>query len=137
DGRAARRADRARVAKDAVLDAHARPLAVLLSGHERHARAGGDGRERLAAEPARHDRGEIVIAADLRRRMLLEREQGVVPIHAAPIVAHENESLASFLELDVDATGARVERVLDELLHDGRGTLDDLARGDAVGERLG
>jgi len=50
------------------------------------------------------------------------------------VVAHANEGGAASLDVDGDARRARVERVLDELFDDARGTLDDLAGGDLVRE---
>jgi hypothetical protein len=64
----------------------------------------------------------------------LEGEQRVVAVHPGTVVRDPHEREAPFLHVDRDGAGARVERVLDELLHDRRGTLDDLARGDLVHE---
>ena len=47
------------------------------------------------------------------------------------------ERLAAALQLDSDVAGAGVERVLDQLLDDGRRALDDLARRDLVGDGIG
>jgi len=55
-----------------------------------------------------------------------------LPGHAAAIVDDANEAPAAQFDRDVDATGARVERILDELLDDGGRPLDDLARRDAI-----
>jgi hypothetical protein len=67
----------------------------------------------------------------------LERELGVGARHAVPVVADAHERRAAVLDLDVDAAGTRVERVLAELLDDGRRPLDHLAGRDLVDEVVG
>jgi hypothetical protein len=53
------------------------------------------------------------------------------------VVAHADQADAAFLEIDVDAARAGIERVLDEFLHHRRRPFDDLARGDLVDEGVG
>jgi hypothetical protein len=62
----------------------------------------------------------------------LEREQRVVALHADAVVADADRQAPALLDRDVDRRGARVERVLDQLLHRRRGALDHLAGGDLV-----
>src|SRR5271166_3857512 len=64
--------------------------------------------------------------------MALDGEVEIFRGHAAAIVDDANEPPAAQFDRDVDAAGARVERILDELLDDGGRPLDDLARRDAV-----
>ena len=45
--------------------------------------------------------------------------------------------IAIAIELDVDACGARIDGVLEQLLDHGRGPLDDLAGGDLADQRVG
>ena len=52
------------------------------------------------------------------------------------VVGDADEAHAAVLEVDRDPARAGVERVLDELLHDRRRALDDLAGGDLHRERL-
>ncbi len=66
--------------------------------------------------------------------MALDRKAEVFGRHPAAIVDDADEGPAARFDHDIDAGGARVERVLDEFLHDGGGPLDDLARRDAVDE---
>ena len=56
------------------------------------------------------------------------------PWHPAAIVDDADEPPAAEFDHDIDAGRARVERILDEFLHDGGRPLDDLARRDAVDE---
>ena len=53
-------------------------------------------------------------------------------VHAAPVVGDADEPPPARLDRDLDASCARVERVLDELLDRRSRPLDHLARGDAV-----
>ena len=91
-----------------------------------------DRRQRLAAKAEGLDRRQIVRGPDLARRVALERQPRVVGLHPLAVVFDANQPLAAELGRDGDATGAGVEAVFDELLDDGRGALDHLARGDLV-----
>ena len=71
---------------------------------------------------------------DLARRVPLDRQPRVVRLHALAVVFDANQLLAAELDGDADAAGAGVERVLDQLLDDRGGPLDDFAGGDLVGE---
>ncbi|MNC95389.1 hypothetical protein D3C83_124970 [compost metagenome] len=53
------------------------------------------------------------------------------------VVAHLDEGLPPLLQLHPDVGRPRVDRVLDQLLHHRRRTLDHLARGDLVGNIAG
>jgi len=64
--------------------------------------------------------------------MALDGEVEIFRGHAAAIVDDANEAPAAQFDRDVDAAGARVERILDELLDGGGRPLDDLARRDAI-----
>src|SRR5205085_8746847 len=66
--------------------------------------------------------------------MALEREPRILRLHPFPIVFDLDLLLAAELDVNPDASRARVERVLDELLDDGRGAFDDLARRYLVGK---
>ena len=69
--------------------------------------------------------------------MALKREQRVVAGHAPAIVGDADQASAAGLNLDADAGGAGIERVLQQLLDDGGGAVDDLAGGDLVGDLVG
>ena len=75
--------------------------------------------------------------AKLGGGMALDGERQIVARHAAAVVGDADEPPAAAREHDLDSASARVEGVLDQLLHDGSRPLDDLAGGDAVDDRLG
>ena len=101
---------------------------------QREVRHRGDARQRLAAEAERRDALEVVGAADLARRVPLDRQPRVLRLHPLAVVLDANQLLAAELDGDRDAPRAGVDRVLDQLLDDRRRPLDDLAGGDLVGE---
>ena len=90
--------------------------------------------QRFPAKAHRRDAREVVEGPDLRRRVPLERERRVLGPHSGAVVENGDSEDAAALDVDGDAARARVERVLDELLHRRGGPLDDLARGDLVHE---
>jgi hypothetical protein len=62
----------------------------------------------------------------------LESEARVGRRHPGAVVLDADQRLAAQLDRDRDAPGARVEGVLDQLLHDRGRAFDDLARGNLV-----
>ena len=77
---------------------------------------------------------EIVGAADLARRVPLDRQPRVLRLHPLAVVLDADLLLAAELDVNREAARAGVDRVLDQLLDDRGGPLDDLAGGDLVGE---
>ena len=77
---------------------------------------------------------EVLEAAELAGGVPLQRQPGVLRPHPRAVVRHADEAEAALLRLDGDGPGARVERVLHQLLHDRGGPLHDLAGGDLVDE---
>ena len=69
--------------------------------------------------------------------MALEGQQSVVAIHAVAIVGDADQLSPAALNLDANAHGSSVERVLKELLDHGRGPIDHLAGGDLIGNLIG
>ncbi len=78
-----------------------------------------------------------VVVGELRGGVALDREVEVVARHALAVVADADEPPAAAVGHDLDAVRAGIERILDQLLHDARRTLDHLAGGDAVDHGLG
>ena len=103
------------------------------SRSQHQARDRGNRRQSFAAEPERGDGEQVVGRADLARGVALESKQRVVAAHAAAVVRGMDAPLPSSLDLNLDAPRASVERVFQELLDDRRRPLDNLARGDFVG----
>ena len=98
---------------------------------DRQPRHGADRRQRLAAEPERADRDQIVIGK-LRGGMALDRKHQVGARHALAVIGHADETAAAAVGEHVDAARAGVERIFHKFLDDARRALDDLARGNAV-----
>ncbi len=107
------------------------------AGLEIEARDGRDRRERFAAEAERRDGKQIVGGAELRSGVALEGEQRVVAYHAAAVVHDADELAAAAFDLDADAGGAGIERVFEQFLDHGRGTVHHFAGGDLVGDLVG
>ena len=64
--------------------------------------------------------------------MAIDRKRQILRAHAVPVVADADQPPPTRLNDDLNAARGGVERVLDELLHHGGRTLDDLACGDAI-----
>jgi hypothetical protein len=62
------------------------------------------------------------------------RERKVIGFDARAIIAHADQPCATGFDVDLDAGGAGVEAVLDELLYNRSRPLDDFAGGDLVDE---
>ena len=126
---------RAHLGVTAADDDDLRPRVVAPQpGREREARDGRDARERLPSEAERGDAREVGQRRYLAGRVALEREARVDLVHPGAVVGHADARDAAGLDLYTNLRGPRVERVLDELLHDAGGSLDDLAGCDLVGE---
>ena len=91
----------------------------------RHA---GDARQRLPAKPQRGDGREVRARADFARRVAFQAKQGVVAVHAVPVVHHAHQRDAAALDGDLHRARPGVEAVFDEFLDDRRRPFDDLAR---------
>ena len=66
-----------------------------------------------------------------------EAQPRVLAAHAGAVVPHAHQAAAPLPQVDLDAPGAGIQRVLDQLLDRCGGPLHHLAGGDLVGERLG
>ena len=103
--------------------------------HEvRHRR---DRRQRLAAKSERPDGRQIVGVPDLARRMPFDRQPRIIRLHPFSVVLDADLLLAAELDVNREAPRAGVDRVLDELLDDGGGALDDFAGGNLIREIRG
>src|SRR5262249_16801014 len=66
-----------------------------------------------------------------------EGQQQVVRLDTAAVIDDAQEVDAALPDLDVEARGAGVDAVLEQLLQHAGGPLDDLARGDLCDDVLG
>src|SRR5581483_5535710 len=98
---------------------------------------GGNRRQGIAAKAQGGDIQKVFCVLDFGRCMALEGEQSVVPDHPAAVINDLNELLASSLNLNLDSRGTRIQRVLQQLLDHGGGTLDNLPGGNLVGNGFG
>ena len=69
--------------------------------------------------------------------MALEGQQGVVAVHALAVVGDADQLAPARLDLDADALGSGVQRVLQQLLHHRSRPVHHLAGGDLVGDLVG
>ena len=138
DRRPARVTHVAQVAAPPVgdLDLGARRLALGARPHHELGH-GRDRRQRLAAEPVRRDPLQVVELPQLRRGVPLERQLARRPGSCPCRRRAPARAWSPVLDLDVHGARPRVERVLDQLLHDGRRPLHHLAGGDLVDEVVG
>ena len=118
-------------ARDEDLDALRRFAPARADGE---ACDGGDAGDGLAAESEGGDVEDVGLGGDLAGGMRIEAEQGVVGVHALAVVGDRDGAASAVLDRDGDLPCARVERILHELLHDGRGAFHDLARRDLVAD---
>ena len=110
---------------------------ALLARAQLDLRHGGDRSQRLAAETERPQVVNILRRRDLARGMTVESHAGVDGRHAAAVVHDLNQLLASVAEIDLHGSGSGVDGILHHLLHHRRGTVDDLARRNLIGDDLG
>ena len=69
--------------------------------------------------------------------MPLERQHGIIAHHAASIICDLDQLFSARLHADLDPRRARIQSVLEQLLHHGRRPLHHFAGGDLVGNLLG
>ena len=121
----------------AALDADAcAGLGVPRAGEDLELGHARDARDGLAAEAERRHAKEIVLVQNLAGGVPFEAHHRVGAAHAAAVVYDADEVAPAGLQVHAEGGRPGIERVLDELLHDGRGALDHLARGDLVDQVL-
>ena len=69
--------------------------------------------------------------------MAKERELYIVAVDSRSVISNANQLVAAFLNCDVNACRACIERVLNQLLYHGCRTLDYLAGSDLIGDGTG
>ena len=135
DGRARGARGRPLLEPLAALDDDARAgVAAARPRHQFDPRHGADRGQRLAAEAERPHGVQVGAVLDLARRVAGEGQRGVLGRHPRAVVGDGDEVDPPRLEVDLDPPRPRVEGVVEQLADDRRRPLDDLARGDPVGE---
>ena len=104
---------------------------------QRHAGHRSDRRQRLAAKAKGGNGEQVVGGAQLRSGVALEGQQGVVAVHAVAVVGDADQLPPARLNLDANAVGAGVQRILQQLLHHRSRPVHHLAGGDLVGDLVG
>ncbi len=79
------------------------------------------------------DRQQIIVG-QFRGGVPLDRQFEIGRRHAAPVIDHADQRLPALGQCDLDAGGAGIDGVLDQLLDGGGGTFDHFAGGDLVDE---
>ena len=100
-------------------------------------RHGGDRSQGLTAESERMQGVDVLHSPDLARSMAVESHACVDGRHAAAVVHNLDQILAAVAEIDFHGGRTCVDGVFHHLLHHRGGSVDDLARGDLVGDDLG
>ena len=127
------RARRAPLDHVAIAEAQHRPGGrAVRRGMQRHVRDRRDGGQRLAAEAERADAQQVVQIAQFARRVALEGESDFVRRDAAAVIGDADTLQPAAAHIHDDLPRPGIQRVLDQLLDDGGGRLDHLARGDPL-----
>ena len=104
-------------------------LVLFTSGLEGNLRHGCDGGQRLSAESEGQYVMQIFCTLKLGGGVPLETEDCLVRRHSASVVDDLDESPSCVLDDDGHLVGTGIHRVLHQLLHHGRRSLNDLSRG--------
>ena len=102
------------------------------TGQQIHPAHSGCGRQGLAAEAQGADGLQVLLPAELGGGMAQKGRLGVLPAHAAAVVADPEEGHAAVLDLDGDGLRTGVYGIFHQLLHHRGGPLHDLAGRDQV-----
>ena len=105
-------------------------LLVALARDESNLGDGGDAGESLAAKAERSDRPEVARAVQLAGGVAHQGPGQLGRGDTVAVVSDDDPRDSAVVDPHVDAPGARVERVLDELFDNGGGALDHLTGGD-------
>ena len=105
-------------------------------GKQRELRHGGNRGEGLAAEAHRGDVIQILQRAQLAGGMALQRQKGIIAVHARAIIAHADKTATAIHHIHLDAPRAGIQRVFYQLLEHGCRTFDHFTCGDLVDHRV-
>ena len=102
--------------------------AIAEGGGQSHGGDRADGVQSLAPESQRVQTAEVVGGAKLGCGVRADSERGVARGHPRAVVADPDHRRPAAGDLDLDARGSGVQRVLYKLLDRRGGTLDHLSR---------
>jgi len=104
------------VAHPSAIDSHTRRRTCAFDARRQlHSRNRRNRRECLAAKSERTNRSEILSLANLRGRVAFESKHRIIAHHAFAVVRHFQQAPAASFDLDRDARGAGIDRVLYQL----------------------
>ena len=89
----------------------------------------GHARQRLTPETQRLHRQQVIGGANLGRAVPLDGQPQVAAGDPAPVVGDRDARAPAALHLDGDASRTGIERVVQQLAHDGQRTLDHFTGG--------
>ena len=112
-------------------------IVAAAAGGELHLGHGGYRRQSLAAKAHRADGFKPVLVMELRGGVAQKRDARVLRRHAAAVVRDADKRRAAALYFDGDGLCPGIKGVFHQLFDDGGGALDDLARGDHIGNVWG
>ncbi len=91
-----------------------------------------DRRQRFATETQRGHRFQFVQVGDLAGGVPRNRQRQLLCGNAAAVVADADQAHTAFFQLDIDAAGAGIDRVLNQLLDHRCGSFDHFTGGNLV-----
>src|SRR5208283_5039563 len=101
--------------------------AGIVAAHDDHLAAQRNAGQRLAPEPEARGPEQVVLRLDLRSGVGPPAEGKVAFVHARPVIHHAYARESSTFEVDIHGSRARIDRVVQELPHNGKRPVDDLA----------
>lgn len=90
----------------------------------------------LSAKPKRADCRQIVLGSDFARRVSLETQQCILPIHAVPIIHNPDQGASPTLHMHLHVRGASIETVFHQFADDCRRSLHHLTCRNLTGQRV-
>lgn len=109
-------------------------VSIAGAGRQGQAGHGADGSQGLTAKPEAHHPFKVFQVTNLAGGVTGQGQRQVIGGNPAAVVAYPQQLDAALLNIDVDAPGAGVDAVFQQLLDHRRWPLDHLTRRDLVGE---
>src|SRR5438128_5657005 len=95
-------------------------------------RYGGDTGQCLTAKPQRRQRLQVVNVPDLTGREALQRQRGLLGMHAVTVISHLDETPSPVDQRDVNTRATGIVGIVDEFLDHRGGALDDFSSRNAA-----